>query len=254
MTEDFDASAYFLRRNAGVVAASAWMVERADGEEEEEKGTTTFIASTDRVDRYGDIVEQKWSLADFRNNPAILYEHAPPIIGSGKAKHVEEKGGKKHLEIKVKWDIGEHNPIGTLAATQHANGMRRAGSVGFIPTKAINRTELSVDDDHYVDPKTTSPWRAGYKYFGPKLLEFSSVAIPANPDALQLQSYLREAESQEEALERTIREICERQHAEWVLRALQKDAAVRAAARALLLSEPPAKQPDNGLSSLFPRS
>lgn len=263
----FDRTAYLLRRKDGTVAASAWMIraeeddtEPMDGEEEEEPAkskknsdVTLFVASTDRVDRYGDVVEQRWQLANFRKNPVILYEHGVPIIGSGKAKQASGADGRRRLQIEVKWDVGEHNPIATMAAAQHASGMRRAGSVGFRPTKAVNRTELSADDEHYVNPKSVDPWRAGYKYFAPDLLEFSSVAIPANPDALQLQSYLRDAELEDAAIDRTVTELTTKERRRWILDAVQTDAEIRTAIRALLLgAEPPPKpSPAGELSHLF---
>lgn len=247
---DFLDGEYYERAQSGRIHAPVWMERAAGDEEEEDTGnkstdTTTFIASTDRVDRYGDVVEQRWSLASFKRNPVILHEHAPPVIGTGEAKHVKD-GDSTKLQIKVKWDVGEHNPIATLVATQHARGVRRAGSVGFRPGKSINRTELGIDDPHYVDPKNTSPWRAGYKYFAPELLEFSSVAVPANPDAIQLQSYLKRAENQDEAIARVVRELATKEHTAWVLDAIQRDAGVRAAVRALLLGTEPNPTPSQG--------
>jgi len=208
---------------------------------------TDFVASTAIVDRMGDVIDQgTWRLANWRANPVILHEHAPPVIGKGKAKRSADA-----LSIKVQWDIGDHNPIATLAGTQHLNGFRSAGSVGFIPGKAKNRLDLG-DDDPRKAPKNTPRWLAGNVFSHNELLEFSSVAVPANPQALQLSLYADEAEGDEDKVERFVRESVAKATAEAILAAVKDDETIQRAIRALVWGEPASPKPgDVPLTTFF---
>lgn len=212
---------------------------------------TTFTASTAAVDRMGDSIDQgTWRLANWRRNPVILHEHAPPVIGRGVGKRSAEA-----LTIKVLWDASDANPTGQLVAHQHANGFRSAGSVGFIPGKAINRLDLP-DDDARKAPKDTPRWRAGHVFSHNELLEFSSVAVPANAEALQLSLYAAEVEGEDDRIRRFVSASTDSLTAETILRALREDDAVRRAIRGLIWSESdpepaPATDGPTPLASLF---
>lgn len=218
-------------------------VARAAADASDEDGAE-FVASTATVDRMGDIVEQKWQLKQFRRNPVILHEHAAPVVGRGTASIRKTADGADYLHLSVKWDRGEHNPVGTLVAVQHARGIRSAVSVGFRPGKSINRMDLPEDDPRRVTDAQYR-WLAGYVHKQPELLEVSSVAIPANPDALQLRSwYARSADPEAdptdpERLRAYLAEIATREAAGWILSAVRSDEQIRAAIRSILLEHEP---------------
>lgn len=204
-------------------------------------GTHEFIASTGVVDRHGDSLDQQtWKLAQFRQNPVILYEHYVPVIGSGKVK-IADTGEGKHLRLQIKFDTDPSNPIGVLAAHQHANGFRKAVSVGFAPGERKYRTELDPTDPLYVDPKSV-PWRGagGMVYRHNTLLETSSVAVPANPEALQMGLDLMRAEDQEGAFTRFLGETVDKRTKEFMIGAIRNDPEVRRAIQAFTLpGDPP---------------
>lgn len=223
------------------------------GETAGEKGGryTDFIASTADVDRMGDIVDQTtWRLAAWRSNPVILHEHgggffsAPSIhsggvVGRGTAKINREAG---RLEIRTYWDEADVNPLGQLMAHQHANGFRRAMSVGFLPGKAISRASDDLkDDDPRKAPKGTPRWKAGHIFSHNELLESSTVGVPANRAAVQLASFAQGIEDPDLATRSFVSESMAKSAAANVLEAL-KDPTVRRAIEALIWAshEPPA--------------
>jgi phage head maturation protease len=211
-------------------------VKAAGGETSD--GQSHFVASTGVVDRMGDIVEQEsWRLANFRSNPVILHEHYQPVVGRGSARVVDGDGGKR-LVLSVTWDDGDHNPIGRMVAEQHRRGFRHAVSVGFRPGKAISRKDLPEDDPRRVADKDVPSWRAGHLFRFNELLEVSSVAIPANPEALQLASFAREPEDPTEQIRRVLAETTPKAVRDAVLDLVRRDAEVRRAIGAALLSEP----------------
>ena len=209
---------------------------------------TDFIASTASVDRMGDVIDQiTWRLAAWRTNPVILYEHKPPVVGAGRATVSQ---AEKRLEISVRWDASELNPLGMLAAHQHANGFRRAGSVGFIPGKAINRMDLPEGDPRRV--ATGDRWRAGMVFSHSELLEFSTVAVPANREAVQLAIRANESEDPDERIRRFVSDSLSREVAGLVLTALRSDEQIRRAIEALIWSRPAPRGLPADLDSLFP--
>ena len=235
-----DLGDYFERRDGGIYGLVARALE---GETTEDRAV--FVASTAREDAHGDFVEQDWRLARFRRNPVLLYEHRAPIVGVGKVKIVAEHDRLgKHLQLQAQWDVGEHNPTGTLVAAQHARGFRSAVSVGFRPRKSISRRDLPEDDPRRKG-EDTPRWRAGWVHRGPELLEVSSVAIPANPDAIQLRSWYGRDEEDEDPtkdpaqLQALLLETCSKQAATWILEAVRTDPQVQAAVRSILLDDPP---------------
>jgi phage head maturation protease len=181
----------------------------------EERLRTEFVASTADVDRYDDIVEQVWRLDAYRANPVILAYHDPTrVVGRAVEVGVAEAEGVAgpHLRIVVEWDSGAHNEEGTRIAEQYRRGVLSAGSVGFRAASMVPRASLPKDDPRYGE--------RGYVLSGNELLEFSAVAIPANPQA----TVRRDADAQDVRAE--------------VLRILRTDPEVRAILRAMPLTEP----------------
>lgn len=218
--------------------------------------TTQFVASTADIDRMGDVVDQAtWRLGNWRANPVILLEHYVPVVGRGTGRVADTEGGAKRLEIAVRWDTSEHNPAGVLVAHQHANGFRSAGSVGFRPGKVLSRTKLGKDDPRYVDGDKVPEWRAGYVFSHNELLEFSTVAVPANAAALQLSLYAREAEDPAERLRRSVVESVDSVTAEAIIRAVRASAEVRSVLQAAVWGASLTANGDDhpgGIAHLFP--
>lgn len=147
-----------------------------------------FVMSTALVDRVGDIVEQDWDLADFRENPIALWHHdvREPI---GKWHNVRVLDG----ELRGYLDIAEEGTSETVDKARSLIDQRilRAVSVGFNFTKAVP-----------IDPK--KPFR-GYRLSGNSLYECSLVSIPINYDALSLSKSLSFSKSITSAREAIVR-------------------------------------------------
>ncbi len=219
---------------AGKVACGlSWM---ACGGDQQDDGSVEFVASTGSVDRMGDVVEQStWKLRSWRANPVILADHRAPVVGRGAAK-VSRGEAEARLMLRVWWDEASLNPTGMLLAHQHRNGFRRAVSVGFLPGEAVNRQDLP-DDDPRKAPKDVPRWRAGYVYRHSELLEVSSVAVPANREALQLSLDAQRFADQEQAVERFLAASVSRSVASNVRDAVRSDPEVRRAVLGLIYSE-----------------
>jgi hypothetical protein len=231
------------------------------GLEEKSDGSTLFVASTEDEDRHGDVVEQgTWRLANFRRNPVILHEHGggmcanTTVVGRGVARIVTSTKAEKpskRLEIRVFWDDHPTNTLGQRLAHQHRDGFRHAGSVGFRPGKRLLRRDLP--DDH---PAKVGKDGHGSLFRHNELLEFSSVAIPANPQALQLNSLvatlggldgLKSALAARPIDQDAVAEVVRNQ----LLRELKANAELRQTIQNLCWGTPPADEPEGGLSSLF---
>lgn len=177
------------------------IVQRMDGEDHEEN-VFTFTASTDSVDRAGDIVVQSWDLASFNANPIILENHdySGPVVGRAlSAEVVTQDNGRKALSIRLQIDAGEDNPAGRRLARQIREGFVSAGSVGFMPGGVTSRASLGSEHPQagargFVLGSDSEP---------NALLEFSIVTVPMNGEALHARA-AKSADSRD--LRKTIRE------------------------------------------------
>lgn len=161
-----------------------------DEEEDKQIGSMSFIASTARADRYGDIIDVKgWDLESYKSNPVILlnHDHQSLPIGKGTVRLTDEA-----LIIDVDFDM--EDPKAAEIAGKAARGFMSAVSVGFTPKKAIARADLPIE--HYAYSKS-----GGQFFEKAELLEVSIVTIPANADAVaiaaknigfDLKSYIKE--------------------------------------------------------------
>ncbi|HMJ53573.1 MAG TPA: HK97 family phage prohead protease [Polyangiaceae bacterium] len=136
-----------------------------------------FVASTDTVDRYGEVIEQKsWKLDAYRKNPIVLFNHNANGLFSGpetklpigRATDVAIVGGQ--LEVEVAFLSQAASPLAEQCWQQVVEGGLRAVSVGFIPhtlrSEKRNGTEVVVIADA-------------------ELVECSLCMIPANPDCVR---------------------------------------------------------------------
>ena len=138
------------------------------------KDIWTYVASSEAVDRYGDIiVAEGWQLNQFKKNPVALWQHngANPI-GTWKDVHVQDGKLMATLEM-VKPGISS---IADMIRGMIEQRVLRAVSVGFQPDpRAI---------EPILDQKGNRT--GGYRYMKSDLLEISVVSIPANPEALSV--------------------------------------------------------------------
>jgi HK97 family phage prohead protease len=129
-----------------------------------------FVMSDATVDRYGDVVEPAgWKLGNFKKNPVALFGHDSAFpIGNWKNVRVENSALVGDLEMLPE---GKSARVDEIRAFVEA-GMLRAVSVGFRGIKA--------------EPIANG----GLRYTESELVECSVVAIPANPNAIQLAKHL----------------------------------------------------------------
>lgn len=235
----------------GVVKSGlTWLFRDAGGAS---PGLTDFVASTGSIDRQSDVVDQQtWRLGNFRANPVILYEHAVPVVGRAEriSRTKGEDGKFSDLRISVRWDDGAHNPVGQLVAEQHRNGFRKAVSVGFIPGQVISRTDLPEGDALRVTG--ADRWSAGFVFRHPELLEVSSVAVPANRDALQLSVDILNSDDPIGGCIKFVRGVTSNSIGDNVIEAIRHDHRVRRAIQAMILeTAAPRQVHTNSLSALW---
>ena len=133
-----------------------------------------FVLSDETVDRYGEVVVASgWDLTNFRpnRNPIALFNHhADAIVGRWENVRVE---GKRLLGRLVLAAAGTDEIVDKVRRLWEQK-ILRAVSVGFRP---IEREPLNKDADPDWGP---------FRYLRQELVECSLVAVPANPNALQI--------------------------------------------------------------------
>jgi HK97 family phage prohead protease len=123
------------------------------------------------LDRYREIiVASGWCLETYRRNPVFqnAHQYHDVIFTLGKALVTEVRDGRLYQCIEFAADA---NPLAKVAYGLYHGGFLNAVSVGFIPLRWV---------------EGDSEAGFGRKYLEQELLEVSAVAIPANPNALQL--------------------------------------------------------------------
>jgi len=88
-----------------------------------------FVASTEVVDRYSEVVEQDWDLTAYKTNPVVLYSHDMWDLPIGQCTRVEVKSGQ--LECTIKFASAEANPKAEQVWKLIQEKVLRAVSVGF---------------------------------------------------------------------------------------------------------------------------
>lgn len=133
-----------------------------------------YVLSDETVDRYGEVIEAAgWDLSEFKadRNPIALFNHnKDAIIGRWEKVRVEAKRLVGRLVLAEE---------GTSAVVDEVRkhwrqGNLRAVSVGFQP---LEKKPINSKADEYFGP---------FRYVRQQLVECSLVAVPANPNALQL--------------------------------------------------------------------
>lgn len=164
----------------------------AGGETNAPANSTLFVASTNTPDRAMDVIEQDWTLREWRSNPVIFDNHNPlRVVGQGTGTVPKNGDDAGKLMIRVAWNTESPDPSIAAVGHDHLNGFRRAGSVGFVSKEKTPRDKLTTDHYAYQEPVEIETWwggkvkMAGTYFRRNNLREFSSASIPANPDAIQ---------------------------------------------------------------------
>lgn len=155
-----------------------------------ETRTVDHVISTKTIDRMNDVVEPLgWDFKDYMKNPVVLADHSysiHSIIG----KNLELR--KNRLGVQAKTEFHDFG-LGAHAFNLVEAGMVKGWSVGF---RGIEEHSISdgikgkcavCKSTHKTllggrDPETV--WIYGKHFLSQKLLEYSLVAIPANPDTV----------------------------------------------------------------------
>lgn len=130
-----------------------------------------FISSDETLDRYNEVIcASGWVLDRYQKNPVFQDSHDYSTIlrTIGRATITEIRGNQLYQRIQFAVDA---NPLARIGYAMYRGGFLHAVSVGFVPLEWENGGGQSGFDRRYLKQE---------------LLETSAVAIPANPNALEL--------------------------------------------------------------------
>jgi HK97 family phage prohead protease len=138
-----------------------------------DKRTIDFVISTERVDSYGTVFKiDGWDLEAYRANPVVAYNHyalgpdPDTIIGTSEVR-VEDN------QLVATLSLEEGNPIADKVLRKLQNGTLRGASIGAIPYEGrYGKKDFGEDEDVIYFTKQ-------------RLVEWSVVSIPSNPDAMK---------------------------------------------------------------------
>ena len=118
------------------------------------------IVSTDTIDRSGESITQDWiDIKEYMKNPVVLVNHNYTVESIvWKTIKVWQDGNK----TMAKWIFSQTNPKAKLVQDLYNEGMLKAVSIWFIPVERKNGDVITKS----------------------RMLEFSFVAVPCNPEAL----------------------------------------------------------------------
>jgi HK97 family phage prohead protease len=125
------------------------------------------VASSDALDSYDEIVEQKWRLDRFASNPVVLFAHQSRELPIGRAEDYRMDSQK--LKMRLFLATAEANPVAEQVWQLMKQRILRGVSVGFRPHEV--RVEMRDGRDVYVLSDN-------------ELMEVSVVPVPANPEGL----------------------------------------------------------------------
>jgi len=143
-----------------------------------DKRRITHVISTGRLDRNNRMVEPDgWKLANYRRAPRVLADHGYSIESViGKA--IDTKIDGDRLISTTEFD---DEGLGAVAFRLAQNGLVNTWSVGWMGLKS-HRIGEQEDCERCNEVKAKVEW--GRHFIQQELLEYSLVAIPANPDAV----------------------------------------------------------------------
>jgi HK97 family phage prohead protease len=143
--------------------------------DEANSGRLRFTITTDSEDRMGDIIDPKgWFFGNYERNPIVLFNHeygevagSPPSQGKTLLIEKYQHGLRAVTEFHRKTRFNEE------LYSLYKDGFMSTTSVGFWP---MDRPE----------ERETKGGGHGLLFTKQDLLEWSLVAVPANPDAFQM--------------------------------------------------------------------
>lgn len=136
--------------------------------EEGDAGRFEVVASTESVDRQGEIVMQEGiDIKNYMQNPVILFGHDYWSLPIGKATEIVRQAGK--TVVRGVFASAEANPLAQQVRKLYEEGILKAVSIGFIPLE-YNGNQITKSE----------------------LLELSFVPVPANPEALSILNMVKE--------------------------------------------------------------
>jgi HK97 family phage prohead protease len=148
--------------------------------------TITHYISTVTPDRFGDIVNPFGMDADnYRKNPIVLFGHSHHSRGNVIGKNISLFPDDFGVKAITKF---ADTPAGKDLYNLNKEGYLNAWSIGYIPKKVKTQNNNSNNQNGIYN--IIDEW---------ELLEYSSVVIPANPDAINLM--LKEIKSEEVMME-----------------------------------------------------
>jgi Caudovirus prohead serine protease len=142
---------------------------------DEKNRTIDFVASTEAVDRYGDILRAHgFVTTNYMKNPVFLWAHKSqePPIGRTLALSIET-APRPALIQRVQFATKEQYPFADTIFNLYKGKFLNAVSVGFIP---LTPPEPIIDD--------ATGRMTGYEFTSQELLELSAVPLPANPECV----------------------------------------------------------------------
>lgn len=153
-------------------------------------GIVEYVASDETLDCHREVVKASgWKFTNFRKNAPFVDSHEygslDKLLGSVKSFKVD----KGKLVETVQWAIDvPDNKLAQLGYKMTEAGYLKAVSVGFYPTKAVNRYSTGKDFDTFKDcveglgmSLENGPERI---FLEQEQIELSAVVIGANPNAL----------------------------------------------------------------------
>jgi HK97 family phage prohead protease len=165
------------RRAIGAVLGIRKQIIAAPDTIETDKRALRFTISTGSVDRERDTIAiAGWDLANFKNNPVVLWGHDASRLPIGRAFDVTIEGGALKASVEfIPDDTPEGGQFAEAVYRLARGGFIAATSVGFRPLK----WDYSADKDRGADD-----WFPGIDFAEQELVELSIVTVPANPEAL----------------------------------------------------------------------
>lgn len=128
------------------------------------------IASTDDIDRDGDVLSQDgWELDNYLKNPVVLFAHRYDELPVAKANDIKVVNGK--LMFKPQFATKEEYPFADTIFKLYKGGYLRSFSVGFFPKEWERR-------------RTADGIPSGKNFIKQELVEISAVPVASNPGAL----------------------------------------------------------------------
>ncbi len=175
--------AFVLRKDENEKQAQNAETKSQANTEQTAKRTYRFVATSEIVDRDGDIMRVKGAILDnFLKNPVILFAHKQDTKPVGKAVNIEVANDRIYVDIEFA-DTEKAKEVEYLVKEGYLNAV----SIGFLPKAVVYRDDFNIIQD--LDPEFYARHQADLEKANRviwewELLEVSVVPVPANPDAI----------------------------------------------------------------------